>query len=422
MKYKKTTLPNGLRIITVPTKGNPAATVLVMVETGSNYETKEQNGLSHFLEHMLFKGTSNRPTALDISKELDSLGAENNAFTSNEMTGYHAKAEKKHWKKLLEVLSDMYLNPIFPGDDLEKERGVILQEISMYEDLPQRKVWYVLVDLLYGDQPAGRPVIGPSENIKKFSRDDFIKYRNDHYIAEKTIVVVAGDVSPSAVEKEVKKVFKAIPRGKRLSKPKVKEVRKQPSLSIFTKKTDQTHMIMAFRGYEASDKRVSPLSVLTTVLGGGMSSRLFQKLRDEMGACYYVRALHDESTDHGLLAISTGINASRAEEVVKVLIEECAKLCTTPLTKGELDKAKEYYLGHLYMNLETSDALAEFYGEQEVVKHKLETPAEIEKELRKVTAKDIQKLAQEIFRNENLNLAVVGNIKDASKLKKVLKF
>ncbi|MHB1330900.1 MAG: M16 family metallopeptidase, partial [Minisyncoccota bacterium] len=190
MKYKKTTLQNGLRIIHVPSKGNPSVTVMALVETGSNYEEKSQNGLSHFLEHMMFKGTTRRPTSLDISRELDSLGAQSNAFTSNEMTGYYAKAEKKHFKELLDIISDLYLNPTLPPAELEKERGVILQEISMYEDLPQHKVWDVFGELVYGDSPAGRTILGPSLNIKKFKRDDFQDYRKVHYVAKKTIIVI----------------------------------------------------------------------------------------------------------------------------------------------------------------------------------------------------------------------------------------
>lgn len=171
MKYKKTVLPNGLRIITIPTHENPAVTVMVLVETGSNYESKQENGLSHFLEHMMFKGTTRRPTSLDISRELDGLGAQSNAFTSNEMTGYFAKAERKHLPKLLDIISDMYLNPTLPLAELEKERGVILQEIAMYEDLPQSKVWDIFSTLVYGETPAGRTILGPAENIKRFKRE-----------------------------------------------------------------------------------------------------------------------------------------------------------------------------------------------------------------------------------------------------------
>ena len=422
MNFKKTTLPNGLRVITVPTKGNPSVMVLVVVETGSNYETKAQNGLSHFLEHMCFKGTTKRPKANLIAKELDALGAKNNAFTSNELTGYYAKAAKRHFPKLFEIISDLYLNPTLPAEDLEKERGVILEEISMYEDLPQRKVWEVLSKLMYGDVPAGRSILGPRKNIKSFTRKDFVDYRSKHYVASKTIVIVAGDVSEQTVLSEVKKHFKDIPKNKKLSKPVVKEKQKSPGLLIHKKKTDQTHIVMAFRAYGAKDKRLPALTVLTEILGKGMSSRLFTKLRDEMGACYYVRAGHDECTDHGVFTISTGINVSRTEEVLKVLLEECGKLTRALVSDKELQKAKEHNIGHLYIDLETTDSIAEFYADQEVNAGKLKRPQELEKAIRKVTAQDIMRVAKGIFRNEKLNLAIVGNIFDSKAIKRALSF
>src|SRR3989344_229507 len=255
MNFKKTTLPNGLRVITAPIKDSPAVMVLVMVETGSNYETKEQGGLSHFLEHMCFKGTTKRPSAGLISKELDNLGATNNAFTGNEYTGYYAKAAKKHFAKLAEIISDLYLNPTVPAKDLETERGVILQEISMYEDLPQRKVWEVMDKLMYGDTPAGRPVICTVGNIKKFTRDEFVSYRAKHYVPSKTVFIVAGDVNEKAVLNEVKKHFKDIPKGKKIGKLPVKEKQKSSQMLIEQKKTDQTHMVLSLRTYGANDKR-----------------------------------------------------------------------------------------------------------------------------------------------------------------------
>ncbi len=420
MNFKKTTLPNGLRVITVPVKGNPSVMVLVTVETGSNYETKAQNGLSHFLEHMCFKGTTKRPKASLIAKELDALGATNNAFTSNEFTGYYAKASKKHFSKLFEIISDLYLNPTLPAEDLEKEKGVILEEISMYEDLPQRKIWYVLSELMYGDVPAGRSILGPRENIKKFKRKDFVNYRDKHYVASSTVVIVAGDINETAVLKEVNKHFKNISQGSKSSKLAVKEKQKSPRLSIHRKKTDQTHMILAFRAYKANDKRVPALSVLSAILGQGMSSRLFNKLRDEMGACYYVRAGNEERTDHGVFTISTGVNISRVKEVLKVLLDECSKLTKTPVSSEELKKVKEHIIGHLYMGIETTDAAAEFYANQEIINGKLKTPQEFEKEVRKVTAGDVLKVAKEIFRNEKLNLAIVGDISNPKMMEKAL--
>lgn len=420
MKYKKTTLGNGLRIITVPTKGNPAATVLVMVETGSNYETKGQNGLSHFLEHMCFKGTALRPNSAIIHRELDGLGAQSNAFTTNEFTGYYAKAERQQWKKVLDILADMYLNPIFPKDDLEKERGVILQEISMYEDQPQRLVWDVLAKLMYGDTPAGRPIIGPAENIKRFTRGDFIEYRDTHYTAKKTLVIVAGDISEAEIKKEVSRLFKNIHTGKKLEKPAVVEKQSAPAILVKKKKTDQMHLVISFRSFDAKDKRGAAFSILAAILGGGFSSRLFEKLRDEMGVCYYVSATNDRYTDHGMFTIATGIDPKRIDEVVKVILAECKRLTEEKVSDEDLNRTKDYVAGNMYLSLETTDALAEFYAIQEVLKERVVSPLEWEKELRTVTAQDVLNAAREIFKKERLNLAIVGDVKNVARLKKFL--
>lgn len=420
MQYKKITLPNGLRIIHVPVKGNPSVTVMALVETGSNYESKEENGLSHFLEHMMFKGTFKRPKSSDITRELDGLGAQSNAFTGNEMTGYYAKAEKKNFKKLLEIIADLYLNPTLPKEDLEKERGVILQEISMYEDLPQRKVWNVFAELLYGDTPAGRTILGPVKNIKKFKREDFESYRAKHYTAKKTLVVVAGDVSESELVKEVTKQFKDIKDAKRLGKDKVASAQTEPKLSVFKKKTDQTHLILGFKTKPKSEKERAVLGILSGVLGRGMSSRLFERLREKMGACYYVRASDNEHTDHGYFAISTGVDGKRVEEVVKALLEECKKLTLELVSEAELNKVKDYVSGNMYMGLETTDALVEFYAEQEIIRGSLYEPKHFEESLRKVSSKDVLTVARSLFKIEKLNLAIVGDIENPSRLRKLL--
>ncbi len=422
MKYKKTTLPNGLRIITIPTKGNPAATVMVMTETGSKHETKVENGLSHFIEHMCFKGTPKRPSSTIVNKEFDALGALSNAMTSEEYTVYFAKAEKKHWKKILDILSDMYLHPNFPEKDLDKERGVIIQEISMYEDLPQEKVGLLLQGLLYGDTPVGRWIGGTKENVAKLPHKSFVEYHKKHYVAEGTIVVVSGDVSEGEVKKEVEKLFKDIQTKKKPGKEKVVEKQTSPKMLVNQKKTDQTHMILGVRTYSAKDKRQVVMDVLAGVLGGGMSSRLFHKLREEMGACYYVHAGSNDFTDHGYFYIATGIESQRIKEVTKVLLSECSRLTKELVGPEELKKVKDYMVGRMYLGLETTNALAMFYVSQVVLKGKMEFPNKIEDEIRAVTAKDIMKIAKEIFQNKNLNLAVVGDIKDEAGLKKVLKF
>jgi predicted Zn-dependent peptidase len=408
MKFHKTKLNNGLRIITVPTPGNPSVTVLTMVNTGSNHESREENGLSHFLEHMCFKGTPTRPSALDVSVELDGLGAESNAFTYYEYTGYYAKGSKKHFRKLLDVVSDLYLNPTIPAPELEKERGVILQEISMYEDLPQKKVHDVFAELLHGDTPAGRSILGVPANIKRFSREDFLKYKNKHYVASGTIVVVAGDISRKEAEAAVKKAFENISSTKKPGKPRVKAKQAEPALKVLEKKTDQTHMVLGFRGFPAKDKRGPALELLAGVLGGGMSSRLFQKLREELGACYYVRTGNYQFSDYGFISIATGVEKDRVLEVLDALTSECRRIKSEIVSEKELNKTKDYVIGNLYMGLETTDALAGHFASEEVAHGNPKSVRDLEREIRKVSAKDIQKVAREVFKDKNLNLAIVG--------------
>jgi predicted Zn-dependent peptidase len=411
-----------VRVIVVPVHDNPSTTVVVACETGSNYESKSENGLSHFLEHMLFKGTATRPSALSVTSELDTVGAESNAMTTNELTLYYAKAQKKHWKKLLEVVSDIYLNPAFPAADLEKERGVILQEINMYKDLPHQYVWDILAKLLYGDTPAGRSIAGPAENIKKFSRQDFLSYHRKHYVSSKTIVAVAGDVTEKEVLEAVKEIFGALPKVEKRSRENIKEKQKTPGFVLEKRKSDQTHLVMALRGYSIQDKFSPAVSILMGVLGAGMSSRLFQRLREEMGACYYVYAHHTSSPDHGLASIAVGIDQKRAAEVVKALIDECKRLTYEKVADKELQKVKDYKVSHIYMGLETTDALATHYISDEINRGAARNPELREKELRAVTAEEVMKVANDLFKDEKLNLAIVGNLSNPKPVKKVLTF
>lgn len=422
MKYKKTKLKNGLTIITAPMKGSPSVTVLVMVKTGSKYETKEINGLSHFLEHMCFKGTTRRPTAKDISVELDGLGAQNNAFTGQEYTGYYAKAHPKHFLKILDVVSDMYLNPVFEEKEIEKEKGVIIEEINMYEDLPNRSVHEVFMDILYGDQPAGWSIAGKKEIIKKINRKDFLNYRKKHYVAKATTILVAGDIAEKKAIEEIKKQFTGIPTNKKFGKKKVFEKQSKPEIKIKHKDTDQTHIALGVRAFKSKDNKNYALEVLCTVLGKGMSSRLFQKLRDEMGVGYYVRAGADAYTDHGYLVVSTGVDKGRVGEVVTAVLGEMKKISDKPVPETEIAKAKEFLLGNMYMGLESSDAMAEYYAIQDILDDKILTPQEYAKKIQKVTAKEIQKVAMEIFKNNRLNMAIVGNVRNKAELQKIFKF
>ncbi|MFA6177829.1 MAG: pitrilysin family protein [Candidatus Paceibacterota bacterium] len=422
MKFSKKVLKNGLRVITIPMKDNPTATVLVLVEAGSKYETKKVNGISHFLEHMCFKGTIKRPKGIDISKELDALGSQYNAFTAQEYTGYYAKSDAKHFSQIFDIVSDIYLNSTFPEVEMQKEKGVIIEEINMYEDMPQRHVQDLIMQLLYGDQPAGWNIAGEKKNILEMKRDDFVKYKKEHYLPEATVLVVSGAVTEKQVIKEVNKIFTKVPRGKKINKVKTKEVQKTPQVLINFKKTDQTHFVLGVRSLNLFSQKNPIVSVLGGVLGGGMSSRLFQKLREEMGVGYYVRAYNDAYTDHGFFQISAGVDNKRIEEVIKAVLEECNKLKNTKVSTEELSKVKECLIGNMKLSLESSDDIANFHGGQELLKRKIITAEERAKEIRKVTAEQIQSLAKDIFQNDKLNLALIGPSKDKTKFSKILKF
>lgn len=422
MKFNKHILPNGLRLITVPMKDNPTVTVLVLVETGSKYETKAKNGISHFLEHMCFKGTLRRPSAHTIASELDSLGSQYNAFTSQEYTGYYAKSDATHFKQIFDVVSDIYLNSTFPASEIEKEKGVIVEEINMYEDMPQRHVGDLFMELLYGDQPAGWNIAGTREKVRAMTREDFVTYKEAQYVPKATVVVVAGKVSDAAVFSEVKKIFGTLPGARKSGKVKTVEKQKAPRALVKYKKTDQTHLILGFRAFDTYAKVNPTLTVLSTILAGGMSSRLFVKLREEMGVAYYVRASIDAYTDHGFLEISAGVSNARTAEVITEILKECSRLTKEPVSDVELSKIKEYLAGNQKLELESSDAYASFFGGQEVLRKKIKQPEEYEAAIRRVSARDIQALAKQIFTNNRLNLALIGPYKNDAAFRKILKF
>ena len=420
--FNKTILKNGLRVITAPHKDSLAVTLLVLVEAGSKYETKNINGLSHFLEHMCFKGTKKRPTALAISSELDGMGAAYNAFTSQEYTGYYAKAEKHHLDKVIEIVSDLYLNPVFNEKEIEKEKGVIVEELNMYEDLPPNKVAELFDELLYGDQPAGWPVGGKKEIIRGLNREDFVKYRQAHYVAGATAVILAGNFDEKETIKKLEAAFQDMPVNKKEGKLKTIEKQTKPRALLFNKKVDQTHLILGCRAFDAFDERRFALDVLADALGGGMSSRLFQTVREKLGAAYYVGARTSYQTDCGQLFVKAGIDHTKIDLVLRAILDEIRDFAEKKISLKELRRAKDHLGGNLILELETSDAQAVFYGGQEILTKSLMAPEDILKKIQAVTAEDILKIAKDIFKNNRLNLAIIGPMKEVKELEKNLSF
>lgn len=417
---KKITLTNGLRILLVPQPANLAATVLILVRAGSEYEKKRQNGVSHFLEHLMFKGTTDRPAPGMIAHELTALGAQFNAFTGAEYTGYYAKAQAGKLPKLIEIVSDLYLNPLFDEAEIEKERGVIIQELSMYEDDLPTRASRIFDRLVYGDQPAGWDIGGEKPIVRKLTRADFVAYRNERYVMPGTVVIVAGKFNAASTEAQIKRYFGALPRRAAPAKAKTIERQSAPRMELHFKESDQAHIVLGFRAFDMFDTRRYALRVLADLLGGGMSARLFARIRDKMGAAYYIGAGADLALDHGLLSISAGADRKRADEVIRAILEECRTIRDTIVPEKELQKSKDHMIGGLILGLETSDDLANFYGGQEVLASSVLSPSEITDRIKRVTARDVQRVARAIMKDKGLNLAIVGPYKHQTPFKNIL--
>jgi predicted Zn-dependent peptidase len=419
--FKKITLPNGLRVLLVPQEGSLAASVVILVAAGSEYEKKPVNGVSHFLEHMTFKGTSRRPRVGQIAEELAGLGAQSNAFTGQEYTGYWAKAEARKLPQILDIVTDLYLNPLFDPAEIEKERGVIVEEINMYDDMPKAKVQEDIAALMYGDQPAGWSVAGEKETVRKLTKKDFLKYRSARYVPAGTLIVVAGKFNEKVVLRKVEREFGGLARSTAPAKTKTVERQAVPAIFTRFKKSGQSHVVFGFRAFSLFDRRRYALQVLADVLGGGMSSRLFKKVREELGAAYYVGADADLFLDHGTFGIAAGVDHGKAETVVKAILEECRKLRSAIIPKAEFARAKEHMIGNMILGLETSDELASFYGGQEIMRKEIVSPEAVIKRVKAVTPEAVRAVAWEIFRNDRLNFAVVGPYRNGKTFKKILK-
>ncbi len=421
MNYKKTQLKNGLRVITVPMENTQTATVVVMVGVGSRYESEKEAGLSHFIEHMFFKGTEKRPTTLDISEELDAIGGEFNAFTGKDMTGYYAKASAENFDVALDVVADMYLNSKIEEDEIQREKGTILQELNMYEDNPQRNIGDVFEKLLYGGNNLGREIVGYKKTIRSFVRKDFVDYMKRFYLANDTVVCVAGKIDEKKVIEQIKKYFSKMPKGKKPAIEKASEDQAKPAVKIKFKKTDQTHFVLGNRAFKRNHKDRFALGLLATILGGNMSSRLFTEVRERRGLAYYVRTATESFDDCGYIETQSGVEHKNLEKAIEVILTEYRKMTIEKVGEKELRKAKDYLKGKGVMGFEASDEVAMFFVDQEVKKEKIMTLEDIFAKIDAVTAEDIQRVAKKIFTKNGLNLAIIGPHKNSKKFEKLLK-
>lgn len=370
---------------------------------------------------MMFKGTTKRPGKLDIARELESIGAEFNAFTGKEYTGYYARGSSSKLDTILDVVFDIFLNSKIDAKDIDMERGVIVEEINMYRDNPQRYIYDLFEHLLYGDQPAGWDIAGEKETVMGLKREQFVDYFNSHYTAKNTVVAIAGDIDPDDIRERTGKYFENIRKAEKLTKPAVIEKQDSSQLNLHYKKTDQSHFILGFRAYNIFDEKKYAASVLSVVLGGGMSSRLFDEVRDKRGLAYYVGADSENYTDSGFLMVNAGVNNDKADDAIEVILEEIRKIKNNGITAEELRQAKEQAEGGMVVALENSRTVAQAYSMPVLYKGKVLTPEEELAKIKAVTLEQVKDVAEEIFVNEKLNLALIGPFEDAEPFKKILK-
>lgn len=423
---KKTKLKNGTKVLLVPMDSTKAVTLLVLFPVGSRNEHAKINGSSHYIEHMMFKGTKKRPTTLDISRELDGVGAEYNAFTGKDHTGYYIKTSSEHADLAADMLSDMLFNSKFEEVEMERERKVIIEEIHMYEDNPMMFVEELMEQLLFEGNSLGWRISGTREDMETMKREEVMVHQRLHYRPGNMLVVAAGSL-PKNMLKVLENKFGSIKEPKtELPKPFPKFVLDEkkfiaPKLKLQFKETEQIQLSVGFPAFGLEDKRMPALQLLGAILGGTMSSRLFVEVREKRGLCYFVKAGTNPYQDIGAFVIQSGLTKGRIEEAITVIMGELSKVKKSGVTEEELNRAKENIRGKIILALEGSDEQADFYGKQELFRNKFLTPEEKLALFDKVKLADIQKIAKEIFQTGRVRAAMIGPLKDEAALLKLFK-
>lgn len=419
--YKLKTLKNGLTLITIDLPHLDSVTTLVAVGAGSRYEKRKINGISHFLEHMFFKGSKKYPSTEQIAELIDGIGAVNNAATSKEFTFYWIKSAANYIELANDVLSSMLKESIMAKEEIEKEKGVIVEELRMYRDNPSRYVWDLYERLQFGDQPLGWDIGGDEQTVNSVTRENFLEYMKSLYSPKNMCLVFAGKI-PQNIEEIAEKYYSDLPENSQYEFKKYKKIeQKEPRVNLFYKATDQANLILGVEGYDRNNPKRYPAKLLATILGGGMSSRLFIQVREKRGLAYHVSADHESYVDTGAFTVYAGLKLEKLKEGLEVIKAELERTILEKVTEEELKKAKEMIRGRLALRSESTNFLAEFFGTNFILDRKLETFDEYLKEMDKVTADEIKEIAQELFQPKNYNLQIISPIKESKEFEDLLK-
>lgn len=417
--YTVQTLPSGLRIVTAPIEGTASATVMIFAGAGSRYEIDKERGISHFLEHMFFKGGRRYKNTKEVSAAIDGVGGEFNAFTGKEYAGYYVKTAAEQTELAMDVLSDMLLYATFPQEEIEKERGVIMEEERMYQDTPMYRAGWDFEEVLYGDHPLGWDTIGKETVIRSVNQDDFQKHKDELYSAENLVVTFAGKVTPEQALALTEKYLGPL-TGKHTRGFKALKTYGEKKVFLRTKNTEQAHLVLGVPGVSSVDPRHFSHKILSVILGGNMSSRMFLNIREARGLCYYIATETDSYLDAGSLTTRAGVDQSRLHEAIKYIRHEYDECAAHGVTDEEMTRAKAYLKGKITLSLEDSEERAHFYGKQLLLYPKIRDIGEYMKLIDGVKKDQVNALAKELLKPEELRLVVIGKEESEGTLAKLL--
>lgn len=416
------TLPNNLRVLVSPMSSTESVTVMILIRAGSRFEDKNTSGIAHFLEHMFFKGGERYPSSRAVSEAIDNIGGSFNAFTSYEYVGYYVKVAKHHIGMAFDVLSDMLLNAHLDEASIKREKGVILEEYRMYLDNPRALAATNFDNLIFGDHPLGWDIIGTPKNIKGFKRAEIANYQSRLYTASNIVVAVAGNTTPQEVTRLINQ-YLPYPATKKINKPLPfkANVPLAKAVNHVVKETEQAHLLLGTRTFGGGHKDRYAADLLATILGGGMSSRLFLGIREELGLAYYINAFFHPYADAGYFAVSAGVDKQRVDLAINQIFVELRRVAKDGVTEAELTKAKEYVIGHLVLELEHSDEIAYLFGIRWLLYGRQQDIESIKEAIKGVTVADVNRTARNLFTEQNLVLTVVGPKKLSDKIKQAYK-
>ncbi len=418
--FERRTLANGLRVLTAPLDHAQSVACFVMLAAGSRYERAENRGIAHFAEHMFFKGTERRPTSRDLTTIVDGIGGEINAFTSKEYTGYYIRCAGDDRDTALDVLLDMLRHSKFESEEIDREKGVILEEMNMYVDTPRDHIGTVYETLIFGDNPLGWETLGTKDTVRGATRDTFVDYVDEWYTPDRMIVGVSGKIG-DGLEPMLEEVLGDMsPNGERRPAPAELDGARGPHVSVHQKDADQAHLILGVPSYPLEHPDRYALQLLATVLGGGMSSRLFTEVRERRGLAYYVHGMNHSYTDAGSLHAQAGVDLNRIDDAVRVVVEQFEKMAAESVPSDELAKARSLSKGRFVLRTETPQGLLTFGLNREVLEGSALEPEQYLAALDSVTVEDVQRVAQDLIARKKMYLAVIGPFDDEERFSKLL--